>query len=159
MIEIANIRDLTYILAHLRDADRVELRATMGEIGNYDLSLMLMQAGQSFICKIRNTPVAAFGASPMSPTTVNAWAFGTDRFPRAVPQITRFVLGPLRQHLAAKGYRWAEARVLTSHHTAIYWMEDHLDALVEARLRGFGTGGEDFLLMRRSLIDPQHKIG
>lgn len=152
LIDLGNVRDITYILANLRPADRQEAVAHLGAFSSYDLAVACLQAGPAFIAyDKREQPCMAFGAARYSPTTVSAWAYGTKRAWRVLPQVTRFVTGPLADDLRQKGYRYAEARALTTNHDAIGWMREHLGACIIARLNGFGTNGEDFQLLRRKI--------
>lgn len=159
MIEIATIRDMTFVLANLRDPDREELRAQLGGFTGYDLAVQCLQAGNAFVARVNGVPAMAFGGAHQSPTTLSAWSFGTKDFRRAVPMASRFIMGPLRDHSVLHGYRWAEARVMASHDTAIRWMQKSLGAEVAGHLPGYGVGGEDFILMRRHLIDPPDDVG
>jgi hypothetical protein len=152
VIDLANVRDLTFILANLRDEDRQEVVAHLGAFHNYNLAVSCLQAGPAFVAYTKqDQPAFAFGAAHYSPTTVSAWAYGTKKAWRVLPAVTRFVLGPLASDLRDKGYRYAEARALMINTPALQWMQEHLGAKILTELYGFGTMGEAFVLLRRKL--------
>lgn len=151
MITSLTVRDLTYILANLRAGDQRELRAHLGEVPPLDMAYATLATPWAFQIRLHDQPVAAFGAHAQSPTTVSAWAYGTDRFRRAVPQMTRFINGALARELVRQGFRWAEARSVEGHEEAHRWLLA-LGAQVACDLPGFGVNGERFLLFRRQLI-------
>jgi len=150
MIIALNLRDCTYVLANLREADRVELQGTYGDATALDIAAVCLSTPWAYQIRLHDRPVAIFGASPISATTVSAWAVGTGHFTRAVPALTRFINGPLAHDLRLHGYRWAEARSIASHDAAHRWLVA-LGASPVATLTGFGAGGEDFVLFRRAL--------
>jgi len=91
-------------------------------------------------------PATAFGfsrASVFDPEHWQAWAFGTDRFKRCVPLMTRHIL-TLRPQIE-RHCRRLQVISLTWHDIAHRWIEA-LGAKREGRLRAYGRGGEDFLI-------------
>jgi len=150
VITALNLRDCTYVLANLREADRAELRGTYGDATGLDVAAICLSTPWAYQIKLQSVPVAIFGATPISATTVSAWAVGTGRFTRAVPALTRFINGPLAHDLRSHGFRWAEARSIATHEAAHRWLKG-LGASSLATLSGYGPGGEDFILFRRAL--------
>ena len=149
MIHTANLRDATYITANLRRQDRAETLAQL-DVNMVQLGAMLCHQPYAYIA-YSDRPVMVFGASPMSRTTVSAWAIGTDRTRRVIPEVTRFINGPLAKQLVDDGYRWAEARSMEGHDAAHRWLRD-MGAERVLDLPDFGAGGEKFHLFRRALI-------
>lgn len=141
-------RDITIVAANMRDWDRREFEASAVHRNLTDAALICHYGSAPWagIALLDGEPVAAFGAfgSPMLPQLRMAWAFGTSRFRRAVPAISREVESwkPL---LMAEGVHRIEARSLVGHDLAGVWMTG-LGAQREAVLRHYGVGGEDFEL-------------
>lgn len=92
-------------------------------------------------------PRAAFGISALSdrqPHMRTAWAWGTDRFRRCVPEITRHMrTWPAR--LYADGVTRVEVRSLKDHDLAHIWLSG-LGARRECEMPGYGVNGETFEL-------------
>jgi len=89
-------------------------------------------------------PAAAFGfsrASAFDPDHWQAWAFGTERFKRCVPLMTRHILS-MRSKIE-RDCRRLQVISLVGHDIAHRWIET-LGAEREGRLTGYGRGGEDF---------------
>jgi hypothetical protein len=156
MIELiaSTPRDITIVAANMREWDRREFEASARTPAFAGASSMTEAA---LICHygsipwarvalVDGEPVAAFGAagSAYQPQLRLAWAFGTERFRRAVPAISREVESwkPL---LVAEGVHRIEARALVGHDLAGRWMRG-LGARREAVLERYGIGGEDFEL-------------
>lgn len=151
MIKPATIRDATYVTANLRPEDQMESDVQLGPLHPIDLGAAMVQQPYAFIAYHDDVPAVIFGATPISVTTVSAWALGTKHMRRAIPSVTRFCLGPLSGQLNRDGYRWAEARVLLTNELAVRWMKT-MKAKNVATLPRYGSGGEPFGLFRRKLL-------
>lgn len=156
MIEPANLRDLSYIFANLRARDRREMVAERGAWHPASVAQFVTAspeiARRAFIARTKaGVPAVGFGAAPVTPTTVNAWLLATDQALRCIPEVTRFVDGPLRRQLVVDGYRWAEARALAENAEALGWLAA-LGGRIVAELPGYGVGGEKFVLYRGALV-------
>lgn len=150
MIELipSTPRDITIVAANMREWDRREFEASarymaITEAALYCHFTSLPWAG---VALLKGEPVAAFGAagSALQPQLKAAWAFGTDKFKRVVPAISREVES-WKPHLMAEGVHRIEARALVGHDLAGRWMAG-LGAQCEGVLRHYGRGGEDFEL-------------
>lgn len=150
MIELvaSTPRDITIVAANMRDWDRREFDAS-ADYPSATAAALLCHYGSmpwAGVALLNGEPVAAFGAfgSPLQPQLRTAWAFGTDKFRRAVPAIGREVES-WKPHLVAQGVHRIEARCLAEHDLAGRWLAG-LGATREAVLRRHGRGGEDFEL-------------
>jgi hypothetical protein len=144
------LRDIAYVTANLRPEDRGEIRASADLTSTVEAALIAFETskGWCWTVKIAGQPVAAFGAaetSQLTPHIRTAWAFGTRRFRRTVPAISRFARAEWPDRLAGEGVRRLEARSLAGHDIAHRWLAA-LGARLEGRLERYGTGGEDFML-------------
>lgn len=150
-IERGNLRDITYVAANLREADRREILASADlECASQAGWLSWLASGPHWCwtAQIDGQPVGAFGIgmnNPLLPHMRSAWAFGTDRFKRVVPAITRFARDEWPMMLESVGVWRVEIRSLGTHDIAQRWLEA-IGARHEATLHGYGTGGEDFEL-------------
>lgn len=151
MIEPINLRDTTYVLGNLNEADHNELACQFSSLDLMELAQTLIFTPYAFQARVKGRPVAVFGMHAMTSVTVSAWALGTDESRRAFPTITRFGLGPLFDQLRADGYRWVEARSDNRNELAQGWLSRSLGAEAVAQLTAYGTGGEDFTLFRKAI--------
>jgi hypothetical protein len=150
MIELipSTPRDITIVAAQMREWDRREFEASAAYPSATHAALLCHYGSQPWaaIALLDGDPVAAFGAfgSPLMPQLRTAWAFGTERFRRAVPAITREVES-WKPQLVREGVHRIEARALAGHDLAGRWLKG-LGASRETILKRYGTGGEDFEL-------------
>lgn len=150
-IERGNLRDITYVAANLREADRREILASADlECASQAGWLSWLASGPHWCwtAQIDGQPVGAFGIgmnNPLLPHMRSAWAFGTDRFKRVVPAITRFARTEWPLMLESVGVWRVEIRSLGTHDIAQRWL-GAIGARHEATLHGYGTQGEDFEL-------------
>src|SRR5688572_13806061 len=150
MIEIiaSTPRDITIVAANMREWDRREFEAS-ARTGSMTEAALICHYGSmpwARVVLLDGEPVAAFGAaaSVYQPQLRLAWAFGTERFRRVVPAISREVES-WKPRLVAEGVHRIEARALVGHDLAGRWMGG-LGARREAVLERYGLGGEDFEL-------------
>lgn len=150
-IRAGTCRDLCFVAANLRKEDREELSASalldsMTEAAM--LSWHLSGPDWCWTAWIDDQPHAAFGISvmgPMQPHLRSAWAWGTDRFRRCVPAITRFCLASWPRMLLSAGVTRVEIRSLQGHDLAHRWLTG-VRARREGEMRHYGVNGETFEL-------------
>ncbi len=98
---------------------------------------------------IEGQPVAAFGVTQGNPQYQPhiryAWAYGTDKFKRAAPAITRFCIQEWPKRLIAEGATRVEIRSLADHDLAHKWLKS-IRAKHEADMPNYGVNGETFQL-------------
>ena len=149
MIKDLCVRDASFIAANMRQADFEEIACLWKSWDTRALGVCAVETavrGKVWSVWYDGQPAAAFGfshASAFDPDHWQAWAFGTDRFRRCVPLITRH-FNELRPTLERECRR---LQVLThkEHDIAHTWIEA-LGGRKEGLLRSYGRGGEDFLL-------------
>lgn len=148
-IRPGNCRDLCFIAANLRDEDRREIFASAKlESATEAAMLSWYSAGPDWCWTawLDDQPQAAFGISlisPLQPHMRSAWAWGTDRFKRCAPAITRFCKQEWPHRLISEGVTRVEIRSLAGHDLAHRWLAV-LPARKEADLINFGVNGETF---------------
>ncbi len=161
MINIATIRDYTYLAANMRPADWREISCQLPpEAKPVDVALMSLQAREAWTATVRGQPAAAFGISDATPArnVVSLWAWGTRLLPRAAPEVTRFVRARVPVWIE-QGINRVEVRSIVGHDLAHRWL-GNLGATQDCVLKGFGRNEEDFLLWSwtcsswRKLISP-----
>jgi hypothetical protein len=139
-------RDISIVGINMRAEDRAEFEAGAAYRSASDAALFCHHTSGrwSAVVLLRGEPVAAFGCagSPLQPQVRAAWAFGTRRFRRVVPWITREVEA-WKPHLIAAGVHRVEARALVGHDIAGIWLLG-LGCVKEGTMRRMGRGGEDF---------------
>lgn len=134
------------IAYNLRQADREELQATMGHFDSSAIAAAAVRASLGFIAATDDgMPVAAVGAVRCWPGVWQVGMFATALWPEVALGTTRHVKRWLMPAVREAGWHRAHAFSLASHAEAHRWLF-WLGARVEARLAGWGKGGEDFLL-------------
>jgi hypothetical protein len=146
----ATLRDIAYVMANLRPQDRREIRASADLTSTVEAAVIAFETSKdwSWTAQIAGQPVAAVGTaetSVLTPHIRTAWAFGTRRFRRAVPAISRFAAAEWPGRLIGEGVRRLEVRSLAGHDIAHRWLAG-LGACLEGELPQYGTGGETFQL-------------
>ncbi len=150
-IREGNLRDICFVAANLRDQDRREVFATAQlESGTQAGAIsFLTSQGFCWTAWIDDQPVAAFGVSygnpQYQPHIRYGWAYGTDRFKRATPAITRFCIKNWPRRLIAEGVTRVEIRSIADHDLAHKWLAS-IRARKEAVMPNFGVNGETFEL-------------
>lgn len=97
---------------------------------------------------LKGQPEGAFGISAVShyqPHVRSAWAWGTKRFKRCVPAISRFMLKEWPGLIVGAGVTRVEIRNLKDHDIAHRWLKA-LGSRHEGELLEYGTQGETFEL-------------
>jgi hypothetical protein len=141
----ATLRDLTFIAANMRRRDREEIMCQLPEgTSTAEVAAYAMQANPH-VATLDGQPVAAFGAVGRTVSVLEAWAWGTDRMPRAVPAITRYVARVLMPQWLDAGVRRLEARSIATHTAAHRWMTS-TGAALECAMPDYGRDGEGFYL-------------
>lgn len=145
-----NMRDLTYVLANIRDVDWKELKAQL-PLGtkreNLAQHVLPTINGPAFCVYYKDQPIAVFGASQSSiPTLYNGFAFGTNKFKRAVFTISHFTYNVL-SHILVDNYGALrlEIRAHIEHKESNAWLQK-MGFTKECECECFGTSGETFVL-------------
>jgi len=156
-------RDLCFVAANLREADRREVFATaVLESATAAAMLSWYASGPEWCWTawMDGQPHAAFGvsrASPFQPHLRSAWAWGTSRFIRCAPAITRFCKIEWPRRLIGEGVTRVEIRSLKDHDLAHRWLKA-LPARYEGEMTGYGVNGESFELWAFIKEDWQHVL-
>ena len=155
MIEVvpATLRDASYVLYHLNAQDEAETACQIDpKLRRDHLAYMLLMSGDNFAVRINGQPVAVFGTAPLNRAALSVWALGTDRMRKALPAISRYLLDVHLPEMTAQGYRYMEARSLSTHVAAHRWLR-WLGGKVLGEAHPFGRDGENFFLFRWTSAD------
>lgn len=146
-IERACSRDVTYVAAHMRDADRREIYCQRADENAHAMAVTMVYTSpvHCYVAFEDGSPVAAFGAGELHPNMWTAWAFGTRRIRRAIPAVSRHIRDHMIPAILKAGAHRCEVRSIVDHDIAHRWLEG-LGAVREAGLPGYGRNGEDFIL-------------
>ncbi len=131
----------------MRPQDFSEIGCLWKQYDNRALGIVCVDnavAGMAWSVWCDGQPVAAYGfshAAAFDPDHWQAWAFGTTKFKRCVPIITRHIES-IKDIIEAECRR---LQVITSldHDVSHRWLEG-LGAEFEGVLRSYGRNGEDF---------------
>ena len=143
------VRDASYIAANMREHDFREIGCLWKDWSAVSCGMAAARAsipGWSWVVLYDGQPAACYGfsyAAPFDPEHWQAWAFGTDRFKRCVPLITKH-LKSIRD-LVEQHCRRLQVITYTEHDIAHGWIEA-LGAEREGLLRSYGRNGEDFYI-------------
>ncbi|WP_289035998.1 hypothetical protein [uncultured Roseibium sp.] len=142
------VRDASYIAANMRPADIAEIGCLWERFDPRVLGVCAAtHSVPGFAWSIRDNkgqPIAAYGmsyAAPFDPEHWQAWAFGTDRFRRVAPLMTRH-LQSIRDVIETNCRR---LQVIThvEHDLSHEWLRK-LGAKREGLLKAYGRNREDF---------------
>ncbi|WP_133676270.1 hypothetical protein [Aquamicrobium defluvii] len=145
------LRDICFVASNLRDEDKREVFASARLQSGTEAGAIsfLSSPGWCWTAWLDGQPVAAFGVglgNPVhQPHIRHAWAFGTSRFKRAAPAITRFCVENWPKRLIAEGVTRVEIRSIADHDIAHRWLSG-LRAHRECEMPNYGAGGETFTL-------------
>ncbi len=143
------MRDASFIAANMRSEDFREIACLWQDWDTRALGVCAVETavpGMVWSVWYDGQPAAAFGfsrASAFDPDFWQAWAFGTDKFLRCVPAMTRYLL-QIRPDVETCCRR-LQAISLKDHDIAHGWIEA-LGAKKEGVLRCYGRSGEDFFI-------------
>lgn len=148
VVEDLNLRDLTYIIANLREDDRKEIdplipNSIQPEHRNSYIAVQCL-SGFAYSVKIGEQPICAFGVKIVG-TIGSGWAFGTDRMIRAIPLISDFCWRYISHLLIENNLNRLEVRPVATHEVAIRWLKK-LGFTHDCTLKMYGKNGEDFEL-------------
>lgn len=147
VIERAGVREISFVAAHMRDADRREIYCQRANDNARELATTSAYVSplHCYAAFEGGSPIAVYGASEQHPRMWTAWAFGTPRIRRAIPAISRHIREHVIDALLASGANRVEVRSIADHDIAHRWLES-LGAEREGLLKGFGRNAEDFVL-------------
>lgn len=150
-IRPGTLRDICFIASNLRPEDRREVMASAQLANGTHAGLVAWHSSSPEWCWtvwLNDEPHAAFGISemgPLLPHMRSAWAWGTTKFKRCAPAITRFAKADWPERLIAAGVTRVEIRSIEGHDLAHKWLAA-LPARLEGRMTGYGVNGETFEL-------------
>lgn len=146
-IKPANIRDVSWIAANLRDADKDEVfcQVKAGTRPEWIAAASLSSSSGAWVAHYKGFPTVAFGFGEVSAGVLLGWAYGREGAERCIPAITRWVyreMVPIWEH---DGINRIEVRTIETHTQAHRWLEA-AGATFVCELERWGRNGERFLL-------------
>ncbi|MBN9347259.1 MAG: hypothetical protein J0I48_13835 [Devosia sp.] len=139
------LEDVHWVALRMRDRDREEIFATQWTDDVVELVEAVRASGTfRWGVYIGSRPVAMIGAAPRWPRVWNAWAFGTDEWPRVVKTVTRHVRDFMIPGLHNAGAIRVDATALESHTDARRWLTA-LGATPGMPLANHGKDGQTFV--------------
>jgi hypothetical protein len=143
-VQPANLRDLAYIAANMRPADRAEVECQLDRWDATAIAAMSLQ-GYAYTVELDGNPEAAFGAGQVRQGYWIAWSWGTRKLWRCLPAMIDYIEHDLQPRVYADGARRVEARALSSHSLAHRFLE-RIGGHRRCDLPAYGKNGEDFVL-------------
>lgn len=154
----ATLRDMSYISANMREADRREITAVF-PYSSLEIAAAMWAASEDFrwCAHYDGQPVCAFGVSEMLPGLGSGWAFGTASMPRVIRSITAFCRRTASRQAALR-FRRIEVRTAIDHPDSHRWLES-LGFLREGLAVDYGAGGIDFAVYGATRSSAARLIG
>lgn len=147
-VEVPNEDNILHICANLRDADRSEIFGLMWEDDPHVMAngLLARPLGMTDVFCVDDEPVSILGTIPYWPGVWEVFAFGTDKWDKAVISLTkrafRFMVPAIYNAGGHRAQCWSEA----THTDAHKWLTGVMHAQHEATARGYGKAGQDYHL-------------
>lgn len=135
----------------MRKADFAEIDAVIRIDQPAQIAAILLAAStdMAFVAYLDDNPVAVFGVAWSTGSHLSSgWAYGTPRMTRAVPAMTRFMVGEMVPTLVARGVHRCEVRTAVDHDLSHGWLEG-MGYEREGIARGYGRNGEDYAVYAR----------
>jgi hypothetical protein len=137
--------DVLFVAQSMRPSDRAEIFATQWTDTPDELAAAVVNSGAfRWGAYIDGVPVAMIGAAPRWPGSWQAWAFGTNEFPRVARTLTRHARRFMQPALINAGARRMDAYALASHAQSNLWLRA-LGATPGNVLENWGKQGETFV--------------
>ncbi len=143
-VVVANLRDLSYVAAHMRASDRAEIECQIDEWNAATIAAMSLR-DLAYVVELNGNPEAAFGCGQVRRGYWIAWSWGTDRLAKCLPTMLRFITEQLQPAVFDAGAQRVEARALASHKRARRFLE-RIGGHLRCDLPAYGKNGEDFVL-------------
>lgn len=148
-VDQATPEGMIFATVHMRDQDRREALACIGPFDPHQLALSHLETSRPAAWQFTDAgeTIAVWGIARTSAAHIGIpWAWGTDRFHRAVPLITRLQVD-IRPWLREEGLRRLEIRSIVDHDISHRWLaREDIGFTREGILRSYGVNGEDFAL-------------
>ena len=146
-IVAADRGQIRWVLENIRAIDALEIAAAGVDFTHMPDILMRHKVFCFTACDEDLGPIAVWGMIERRQGVGAGFAFGTDNWRRAVLPMVRQIRGFVIPFLHSNGYHRVEAAALAGRDDVAALM--HLiGARPEARLRGYGISGEDFISYR-----------
>lgn len=140
----ATLRDLSYVAAHMRAADRAEVEAQIDEWSAVQVAAFSLR-DFAYVVELNGNPEAAFGCGQVRNGYWIAWSWGTDRLTKCLPVMIRFITEQLQPAVYEAGALRVEARAMVSHRQARRFLE-RIGGTYRCELPAYGKNGEPFVL-------------
>jgi RimJ/RimL family protein N-acetyltransferase len=140
----ATLRDLSYVAAHMRAADRAEVEAQIDQWSAVHVAALSLR-DFAYVVELNGNPEAAFGCGQVRKGYWIAWSWGTDRLTKCLPIMIPFIREQLQPAVYEAGAHRVEARALASHRQARRVLE-RIGGTFRCELPAYGKDGEAFVL-------------
>ncbi|PCI27312.1 hypothetical protein COB52_04990 [Candidatus Kaiserbacteria bacterium] len=154
----ATPRDVSYILANLRQCDQRELDATCPPEGVPGMAHIITQVATfSYVAVVKGElggrhPVATWGAWQLHPGVWIVWMLATDRWGQVARMVTKQAREALGPALYEVGANRVECLSIEGHHQAHRWLRyfgahvehEDPDTLQGGEICNWGINGETF---------------
>lgn len=146
-VEPGNLRDATYLSAHMREHDWSEIECQVPpHFTKMDAAITMFLSTDADLCfcaKIGGQPVFIFGLVRVTEARVEVWGYGSLRTVRVIPAVSRFLYKRVAKLLVGKGLRRVEARIIKTNRLASLWFKA-IGGNQRPDLSDHGRNGETF---------------
>jgi len=155
MIRQPSYKDLLHVARHLRAVDVIELSLTRKDSPTR-LALDAWRTQHRMMAYLGDEPVFAFGVALGEVSGHGqAWGFGTDKSPRVLREVTKYLRKRMIPALIGEGLSIVQALADPDNRVSARWLY-HLGFTPHAKLAGIGAGGHDLVLWVTT-ADAQHR--
>jgi len=147
IVEKATERDVRFVVGHLRELDKRELLATGCVLAELPTRIAVDAAFAFVAIEDDWMPVAVWGLMSQRKGVGTGFAFGTERWGKALPAMMRHIRSWVLPCLLATGFHRVECAAL-AHRKDVARFLALIGAQPEAVLRQWGINGEDFVSYR-----------
>ncbi|MEM0949534.1 MAG: hypothetical protein AAGK37_19200 [Pseudomonadota bacterium] len=136
--------DMLEITRQLRVRDKEELDALVFDRSPEAHARLAVASGAfRWGAYLDHQPVAAIGAHPLWPNVWQAWAYGTDDWPKVALTLTKHVRRFMIPAIYRTGAHQVQALALSDHTAAARWLVS-LGAIPAQKLDNYGRNQENF---------------
>jgi hypothetical protein len=158
----ATLADMCFLVDNMRPEDREEIMAIQPAGTTNDQlvgrAMQFAERGPQLVHKVGGEPVAVQGIVQLWPGVWSCYAWGTERWPKAVLSLTKTSKRVILPYMQAHRAHRAQAVSLGTHHSAHRWLE-LLGFEREGRLVRFGREGQDFVIFALNPMEtPTHVL-
>lgn len=137
-----------FLTLNMREVDQREIYGLRAHDDPLILAREVVLAatyGKAGIAEHRGRPCGIVGVSPLWPGVWTIWSFGTEDWPKAVIQMSRYGKKVLEPYIRARGAHRLQCESRFDHHEAHRWLTA-MGAKADGLMEGYGRDGAAYIM-------------